>query len=460
MNFSAKHITGLLFVCVAALPFVFMTRDRGAAKTISPGKPDKLLVLSPHRREVRLEYSRGFREWASARHGRNVEIEWLDVGGTDKIAKDLETRFAVSPGSPGLDLIFGGGVGHFRLAQQNGWLAPVKLPDDVLDGIPPTCGGIPVYDPGGHWYGVAMSTFGVLYNRVLVERLKLPVPASWEDLGRPEFSTWLASGDPRASGSVHTCYELILQAYGFERGWGLLTRLSANVRRFGESGGVVPREVLAGDAAAGVVIDQYAETVIAAAGGNALVFVMPEGATVIDADPIGMVTNAPDPALALLFMEYALGADGQRILYQPAGAGGQKYSLHRMPVRRAAYDEPGGPAGRPFEFSNVMKYDPAKDTRRRDAVNSLIGTALIDAHQDLAGAWQAVIAAGMPSNLVTRLCEPPYGEEEVDALAAEWKDQRKKTEALRLLSENTRRRYLDIMDAARRTTAPAGRDKT
>jgi len=297
-----------------------------------------------------------------------------------------------------------------------------------------------------------MSSFGILYNKALLARMGMPIPSSWEDLGRPEYRTWIASGDPRASGSVHMCYELILQAYGFTRGWALLTRMSANVRRFGETGGAVPRDVSAGDAVAGVVIDQYAQTVITAAGGDALGFRMPEGATIIDSDPIGLVTNAPNPELSLMFMEYVLSADGQRLLYQPPGVNGQVYALNRMPVRKAAYGEPGGPAGRPFEFRNAMKYDSVLDSRRRDAVNNLIGTVLIDSHDELARAWAAVIDAGMPSNLVAQLCEPPMDENNVMSLADEWKNNpRQKAEALRKLSEDARRRYAEIAEACKKT---------
>ena len=49
---------------------------------------------------MRLEYSRGFREWMKREHNRNVEIRWLDVVGTSKILKDLESRFATSPDAP------------------------------------------------------------------------------------------------------------------------------------------------------------------------------------------------------------------------------------------------------------------------------------------------------------------------------------------------------------------------
>jgi len=57
----------------------------------------------------------------------------------------------------------------------------------------------------------------IIYNRHVLDQLGLRAPGTWEDLGAPDFFTWLASGDPRSSGSVHKCCEIILQAYGFEK---------------------------------------------------------------------------------------------------------------------------------------------------------------------------------------------------------------------------------------------------
>jgi len=73
------------------------------------------------------------------------------------------------------------------------------------------------------------------------------------------------------------------------------------------------------DVAAGMAIDQYAETVIRLAGKDKLGFVLPADVTVLDADAVGMLNGAPSPELAKLFIEFALSKDGQRVLYQPVG---------------------------------------------------------------------------------------------------------------------------------------------
>ena len=440
-TFSWRHAFGVIFLLIAALPFVAMLRGGGYRTAPAAEPAETLTILSPHRREVRQEYSRGFRDWMKARTGRAVTINWLDVGGTSKILKEIESRFATRPDAPGVDLLFGGGVEPFFIATEHNWLSRLDLPQGVLDGIPATCAGAPVYDPERRWFGVALSGFGVLYNRPLVERLHLPVPASWEDLGRPEYFSWVGSGDPRSSGSVHMCYEIILQAYGFEKGWALITRICANVRNFGEAGGTVPREVAAGDIAAGMVIDQYAHTVIRATGGDQLVLVLPERNTVIGPDAIAMIRGAPQPELALRFVEYVLSPDGQRVLFQPAGINGQRHALYRMPVVQALYREPGAPQPDPYGFPAGFPYDDRKGSRRLNVLNDLLGIWLIDAQTDLRAAWQRVIAQGCPPDLVAQLCAAPVTEKELQELAQAWKDPRRKQDVTSRWSRAAEKRY-------------------
>jgi ABC-type Fe3+ transport system substrate-binding protein len=447
--FMTRYITGFLFFVIAGLPYLAMLWSGRTVSDLPPQDAETLFIMSPHRREVRLEYGRGFDKWMKEKHGRRARIQWLDAGGTAKILKDIESRFATSPNAPGVDLMFGGGVAPYLTASEQGWLEQVDIPPEALQAIPDTCAGAPTYDANRRWFGVALSGFGILYNRPLVERLRLPVPEDWQALGKPEYYSWVGSGDPRSSGSVHMCYEIILQAYGFEKGWDLITRICANVRGFGEAGGTVPREVGVGEIAAGMVIDQYAQTVVNSIGSDWLVFVLPRQTTVIGPDAIGVIRGTKSPELSRLFVEYVLSVEGQRILFQPAGVNGQKFSLYRMPVVAELYKDPHAPQNNPYDYPAGLKYDDTKGSQRWNAVNDLMGVWLIDAHADLRRAWKRVIELGCPSDLMAQLCAAPVTEDELKALGAAWKDPRRKQEITQQWSKSAKERYARLAEAGR-----------
>lgn len=443
-----RYFSGILFILIAALPYIsifWQEEKETSLQPVSTQAREVLSIISPHRREARIEYTRGFREWMLKNHGRNVDIRWLDAGGTSKILKDLESRYATSPDSPGVDILFGGGIAPYYTAIGKGWLEKTDLPEEILKSIPPQCAGAAVYDPQHRWFGVALSGFGILYNKPLISRLNLPTPETWEDLARPEFLSWISSGDPRASGTVHVVCEIILQAYGFEKGWNLLTRIFANVRNFGEGGAFAPREVATGDVAAAMVIDQYAQTVIESVGKDALAFILPRGVTIVGADSIALLRGAPAPELARLFIEYALSLEGQRILYQKAGKNGQLRSQNRLPVRKELYETPDAPVTRPYDFQGGFVYDDVKGTKRWKLVNDLIGVWLIDSHDELVKAWRETILSGMKPEMVSQLCSLPFPEGKIDMIAEQMNDPRQARDLIKQWGNEAKMRYQGII---------------
>lgn len=439
---------GVPFILIAALPFLFML-GLGSGERALPSDADEILVvISPHSIEMQDEYARGFAGWMRDKYRRNVRIQWTDTGGTSKMVKELESRFSTNPDRPGADVMFGGGVDPYINARAEGWLEPVTVPTDTLNAIPPRCAGFPTRDPEGYWYGVALSGFGILYNQALLDRMNLPTPTTWEDLARPELYSWVGSGDPSSSGSVHMCYEIILQAAGFEPGWHLIVRIAGNVRRFGEGGGTVPREVASGDIACGMVIDMYAERTISSVGSDALQFVLPSRMTLIGPDSVAVLKNAPSPDLARLFVEYALSEEGQRILIRPEGVKEQRHALYRKPVRASLYSGEYAPRVNPYAVGSGFDYDSVKGGERWRFVSDLIKTCCIDSHSSLRRAWKAVIDAGAPEDLVDELCAAPCTESEAEVLVQRWNDPAFRQDTIKAWAGAARDRYERVREKA------------
>ena len=66
--------------------------------------------------------------------------------------------------------------------------------------------------------------------------------------------------------------------------------------------------------------------------------------------------------------------------------------------------------------------------------------------QDLRRAWKRVIDQGCPPDLVARLGAAPVTEDELKALAAEWKDPRRKQEITQRWAKEAKERYRQLAE--------------
>ncbi len=214
---------------------------------------------------------------------------------------------------------------------------PIDLPEGMLEEIypEPAIGGEPLYHPEHRWYGAAVSSFGIIYNRDVLQMLNLPEPRTWADLQSPSYRGWVALSDPAHSGSIAATYNIILRRKGWADGWHLLRRAFANARYFTSSSSQIPVDVSAGEAAAGMCIDFYGRFQAQAIGRNRVGYVDPKHMTATTADPIAMLRSAPHRELARQFIMWVLSKDAQRLWQRRVGALVGRRSM-RFAVSRCA----------------------------------------------------------------------------------------------------------------------------
>ena len=129
-------------------------------------------------------------------------------------------------------MLYGGGVDPFRALAKAGLLQRYDPPADILQQIPAQLNGMEIYDPDHFWFGAALSGFGIITNEKARQAVGLPQVHAWADLADPRLSGWISACDPRSSGSAMQIYEIMLQTYGWEKGWAVLLEMSGNVRNF------------------------------------------------------------------------------------------------------------------------------------------------------------------------------------------------------------------------------------
>jgi ABC-type Fe3+ transport system substrate-binding protein len=384
---------------------------------------DELVIYSPNADEIREEFAWAFEDWYHTKTGRTVDVKWPDAGGTSQIIRRLQDKF--KEGRFDVDVAFGGGP-IFDQMKQLGMLEQFHLPDALLAEIPKEVAGQPVYDPDYYWYGSALSTFGLIYNKMIIRERHLPPVADWEVLGDPAYFGLVGAADAAKSGSVRKAYEIIVEAYGYERGMALLVRMSANTREFYPGAGEVPRDCAAGFVAVGPCIDFYADRQMHSEGGENLRFVAPKGLTVLNADPIGIFKNAPHRRVADLFLEFVLGPEGQALWMLPAGAPGgpRKFALERMSILPSVFELPAVKARRgdttsPFNLPAATFFDPTKEAARIAILPDYLRVAAVENESALKRAWKALIAAGLPADLVGEFAKPLITEDEMTRLGKE-----------------------------------------
>jgi ABC-type Fe3+ transport system substrate-binding protein len=389
---------------------------------------DQLVLMSPHSDEIQNEFEAAFVSYYRASTGNDVRVEWLDIGGgTSSILRYIKSEFGQSPDGIGIDILFGGGMDPFVDLAERDLCHPYRLSKDLLARLPAQIGGVPLYDSAYRWYGATLAGFGIVYNRRILDILNLPVPKTWSDLGAPDLFSWVGSGDPRKSGSVHMAYELILQAYGWERGWEVITAMGANVRNFGPSGAYAPKEVAMGEVAYGLAIDFYAWAQVEEVGAEYIGFVMPDNMTIVNPDGIAILKGAPNLAVAEAFVHFVMSDAGQKLWFLKKGVSGGPVvvQLNRftvLPDLYARYKDDAAVTLNPFEWHSDLIYDAARGGERWGVLNDLIGVLVIDSHRSLQAAWKKAMAGGVSQDELSALSAVPISEAEALELAQSWRD--------------------------------------
>ncbi|MGB9601840.1 MAG: ABC transporter substrate-binding protein, partial [Limisphaerales bacterium] len=435
-SLTQQHKTSLLNLIFLQVNFFFVSFYKKSFSlflffyliSLRADDPARVIVISPHNELIRIEFKRAFREWHNRHFGVPAEVEWRDVGGTTDALKFVDSEFSKKTNGIGIDVFFGGGLEPFLFLADKKLLERHDLPEEIIQKIPQSVSGIEIYDPNHYWFGAALSSFGILQN-TLVQRIRnLPFARRWEDLARPELFGLVGAGDPRNSGTMNSMFEAILQAYGWERGWQIITMIGGNTRKFDRISSTTAKDVTLGETVYAFAIDFYGFTQIAVAGKENMTLALPEDFTAINPDGIAILKGAPNLQTARRFLNFVLSEDGQKLWFLPKGhpEGPKQFSIERMPIipeLYAKYKEASNIPFSPFDLKINFQYDNRLARNRRDIMAAMLGALVVDTHTELKEAWKMVIKRGCSQEEIKILGSVPLTEQQALQLAAkEWKN--------------------------------------
>ena len=433
----------ILFLVVLVTPFVLKLALGTQTQTMSRADALPLVIISPHVEGIRREFADAFSEWHQKNFGRPVQVDYRSYGGASDIVRFFDSSrdtIFCDQGTYGIDLVWGGGDYLFEVQlknpkkPENGVLQPVVLDPAVMKAAfpRPDLGGVPLYDRAKEpqWFGTALSSFGIVYNKDVVGHLGLPEPRTWRDMADPKYRGWIGLADPTRSASARTAFMTIVeramadaaeQGRSEDEGWadgmGLIRLISANARLFSEGASSVPGLISQGDAAAGMAIDFYARSQIEAVGESRLGYVEPAGATIVNPDPIAVVRGAEHAETAKRFIEFVLSERGQRLWNTRAGAAGgpKSTSLRRLPVMPTLFDPPNNrdftdPVN-PYAISSSFNSSNARK-RTFTILGELIQVSCMDVLDELRETRAAIESSPHAAELEAKLGRFPFDQKE------------------------------------------------
>lgn len=284
-------------------------------------------------------------------------------------------RFILGKPDAAVDIFWASAADAFELLKRKGVLRPIArrptgAPDRVL--------GYPINDPDGYYLGFALSGYGFVYNPNYLTRHHLQPPRSWQDLLQPGYAGHIGITSPSRSGTTHLIVESLLQAYGWENGWAMLSELGGNLstvtaRSFGVASGVAQNRF-----GIGLTIDFLARAPDVSGADN--VFVLPAEPVFVPAS-IAVLSRVRHAEAAEQFVDFLLSHEGQKILLDP--------SINRSPVRPdldrglLRREETGGlfPSG---------GFDARLSAERYGLVNLIFDHYIVRSRATLARLWRKV----------------------------------------------------------------------
>jgi len=344
-----------------------------AAVPSALGATREVVIITSFPKELFEAYKKAFE---GARPGVRVVIKPQQTNAAITYLRETRAR-------PDADTFWASAVDAFQVLKADSLLERLSLPEALLKRIPKSIGTFPIHDPDGHFFGFAVSGYGLMWNTRYLALHKLSPPKEWTDLADPRYHGHLVISAPSRSGTTHLTIEVILQAYGWDKGWALLLQMGGNMGSITERSFGVPEAVISGQYGIGVVIDFFGLSAIAS--GYPIGFAYPALTSVVPAS-VGAIRGGPNPENARAFVEYLLSDQGQLLLFSS--------EIGRLPVVPDLYAR--APASYPNLFTMKLggvNFDSKLSTSRRNVVNSLYDHLITFRHAELKAAWAAIFAA-------------------------------------------------------------------
>ncbi|HTH44541.1 MAG TPA: extracellular solute-binding protein [Oxalicibacterium sp.] len=331
---------------------------------------DKLLVLTSYPDQMTALYKSAFEK---THPGVQVEMR------RSRSADALKTLRQPDQGK--VDVYWAAAQRNFIALAKDGAFRHLDMP---LGGLPIGIGGFPISDPAAYYAAFEVAAYGFAIDPARLQKKGLPQPKDWTDLTDPAWQDEIILPQASKVGFAPMMVEVLLQSYGWERGWRILHAIGANAQLLGEHGDNIADEIGKGQASVGLSIDFPINAAIAK--GAPMRFIYPSVNGYSPAH-VAIMRQAPHAQQAEAFVSFVLSAEGQKLLFDPA--------IRRLPARPSVYANKPEGSFDPFTADMPLPFvfNPGRALARQNLDKLLFDVLITDTQLQLRDTLKTIAKA-------------------------------------------------------------------
>ena len=237
---------------------------------------------------------------------QNFKIDTgTDVAIVRKSTGEVLAQVRAEAGNPKIDVWWGGTGDPHLIAASEGLTVATGVDTSGLLGWAQNMAEM----SDGRAIGVHVGLLGMLYNKDVLAEKKLPAPACWKDLAKPDYKGEVTVSNPQSSATAYTQLATIVQLFGEDEAFKLLADIGANVNQHTKSGSAPGKMAARGETT--IAVGFMHDMVNLKKQGFPVEIVSPCEGTGYEVGAVSVINGTRNMEVAKKWVEYVTSAEAQ-----------------------------------------------------------------------------------------------------------------------------------------------------
>ncbi|MEP4035587.1 ABC transporter substrate-binding protein [Pseudophaeobacter sp.] len=224
----------------------------------------------------------------------------IDVAMVRKSTGETLAQLRAEASNPKIDVWWGGTGDPHLIAAAEGLTQPSDVDTSELLAWAANISKI----SDGRTVGIYAGALGIAYNVEILEGKDIPPPACWKDLADPIYRGEIQVANPNSSGTAYTELATLVQLFGEDDAYKLLTEIGRNVNQYTKTGAAPTKAAARGET--GISIGFMHSMVRSISTGFPLKIVAPCEGTGYEVGAVSIIEGAHNLEEAKKWVEFSL----------------------------------------------------------------------------------------------------------------------------------------------------------